>query len=77
MIELKNLTKSYATPKGRHYVFKDLNAVLPADVDLSTRLTKKVSLNVPVMSAAISMIMMIDGVIAPRQAAIPPAFPFL
>ena len=29
MIELKNLTKSYATPKGRHYVFKDLNAVLP------------------------------------------------
>nr|WP_279169070.1 ABC transporter ATP-binding protein [Providencia huaxiensis] len=29
MIELKNLTKSYATPKGRHYVFKNLNAVLP------------------------------------------------
>ena len=29
MIELKNLTKSYATPKGRHYVFKDLNAILP------------------------------------------------
>lgn len=29
MIELKNLTKSYTTPKGRHFVFKDLNAVLP------------------------------------------------
>jgi capsular polysaccharide transport system ATP-binding protein len=29
MIELKGLTKSYVTPKGRHYVFKDLNAILP------------------------------------------------
>lgn len=29
MIELRNLTKSYTTPKGRHYVFKNLNAVLP------------------------------------------------
>ncbi|MCH7379959.1 MULTISPECIES: ABC transporter ATP-binding protein [Acinetobacter] len=29
MIELRNLTKSYVTPKGRHYVFKDLHAVLP------------------------------------------------
>lgn len=29
MIELRNLTKSYATPKGRHYVFKNLNAILP------------------------------------------------
>ncbi|ATO19228.1 ABC transporter ATP-binding protein [Acinetobacter sp. LoGeW2-3] len=29
MIELKNLTKSYATPTGRHYVFKNLNAILP------------------------------------------------
>lgn len=29
MIELRNLTKSYITPKGRHYVFKNLNAVLP------------------------------------------------
>ena len=29
MIELKGLTKSYVTPKGRHYVFKNLNAVLP------------------------------------------------
>ncbi|MEB3767527.1 ABC transporter ATP-binding protein [Acinetobacter sp. MD2] len=29
MIELRQLTKSYVTPKGRHFVFKDLNAVLP------------------------------------------------
>lgn len=29
MIELKGLTKSFVTPKGRHYVFKDLNAILP------------------------------------------------
>lgn len=29
MIELKDLTKSYRTHSGRHYVFKDLNAVLP------------------------------------------------
>ena len=29
MIELKGLTKSYVTPKGRHYVFKNLNAILP------------------------------------------------
>ena len=29
MIELNNLTKSYVTPKGRHYVFKNLNAILP------------------------------------------------
>ncbi|ONG41685.1 ABC transporter ATP-binding protein [Alkanindiges hydrocarboniclasticus] len=29
MIILENLTKSYVTPKGRHYVFKNLNAVLP------------------------------------------------
>lgn len=29
MIQLENLTKSYVTPKGRHYVFKNLNAVLP------------------------------------------------
>lgn len=29
MIELKGLTKSYVTPKGRHFVFKNLNAVLP------------------------------------------------
>jgi capsular polysaccharide transport system ATP-binding protein len=29
MILIKNLTKSYRTPKGRHYVFKDLNIELP------------------------------------------------
>ncbi|MFW1828160.1 MULTISPECIES: ABC transporter ATP-binding protein [unclassified Acinetobacter] len=29
MIELNGLTKSYVTPKGRHYVFKDLDAILP------------------------------------------------
>lgn len=29
MIELKELTKSFVTPKGRHYVFNDLNAILP------------------------------------------------
>lgn len=29
MIRLENLTKSFATPKGKHYVFKNLNAVLP------------------------------------------------
>ncbi len=29
MIELRDITKSYATPKGRHFVFKNLNAVLP------------------------------------------------
>ena len=29
MIELKKLTKSYVTPKGRHYVFRNLSAVLP------------------------------------------------
>ncbi|MEC8886635.1 MAG: ABC transporter ATP-binding protein [Pseudomonadota bacterium] len=31
MIELKSLTKSYLTPKGRHYVFKDLNVILPSN----------------------------------------------
>lgn len=29
MIELKDITKSYATPKGRHFVFRGLNATLP------------------------------------------------
>lgn len=29
MIRLEDLTKSYVTPKGRHYVFKNLNALLP------------------------------------------------
>lgn len=31
MIKIENLTKSYRTPKGRHYVFKDLNVELPSD----------------------------------------------
>lgn len=29
MIELKNLTKSYITKYGRHYVFKNVNAIFP------------------------------------------------
>ena len=29
MITLENLTKSYKTPAGRHYVFKDINLELP------------------------------------------------
>lgn len=29
MIRIENLTKSYKTPTGRHYVFKDLNIELP------------------------------------------------
>ncbi|EPE7490223.1 ABC transporter ATP-binding protein [Cronobacter universalis] len=29
MIVIENLTKSYRTPAGRHYVFKDLNLTLP------------------------------------------------
>lgn len=31
MIRIENLTKSYKTPKGRHYVFKDFNVELPAN----------------------------------------------
>ncbi len=30
MIELRNLSKSYRTPKGRHHVFRDLNLVIPS-----------------------------------------------
>jgi capsular polysaccharide transport system ATP-binding protein len=30
MIKIENLTKSYRTPSGRHYVFKDLNIELPS-----------------------------------------------
>ncbi|MCS3423631.1 capsular polysaccharide transport system ATP-binding protein [Rahnella sp. BIGb0603] len=30
MIKIEKLTKSYRTPKGRHYVFKDLNVELPS-----------------------------------------------
>lgn len=29
MIKIENLTKSYRTPQGRHYVFKNLNLELP------------------------------------------------
>ncbi|MGJ3241967.1 MAG: ABC transporter ATP-binding protein [Opitutales bacterium] len=29
MIEIRNLTKSYRTGHGRHYVFRDVNAVFP------------------------------------------------
>ncbi len=31
MIRIENLTKSYRTPKGRHYVFKNLNIELPSN----------------------------------------------
>lgn len=31
MIKIENLTKSYRTPKGRHYVFKDINIELPSE----------------------------------------------
>ncbi len=31
MIKLENLTKSYITKKGRHFVFKDLNIILPSN----------------------------------------------
>ena len=30
MINIENITKSYKTPKGRHYVFKNLNIVFPS-----------------------------------------------
>lgn len=30
MIKIENLTKSYLTPTGRHYVFKDLNLEIPS-----------------------------------------------
>ena len=30
MIKMENLTKSYRTPTGRHYVFKDLNIEIPS-----------------------------------------------
>lgn len=30
MIKIENLTKSYHTPTGRHYVFKDLNLEIPS-----------------------------------------------
>lgn len=31
MIKIQNLTKSYSTPKGRHYVFKNLNVDIPSN----------------------------------------------
>lgn len=31
MIKIENLTKSYRTPAGKHYVFKDLNLQLPSE----------------------------------------------
>lgn len=31
MIKLNNITKSYKTPKGKHFVFKGLNIHLPSD----------------------------------------------
>jgi len=31
MIKIENLTKSYKTPKGRHYVFKDFSIELPSN----------------------------------------------
>ncbi|OTG86717.1 ABC transporter ATP-binding protein [Acinetobacter sp. ANC 4558] len=35
MIELRALTKSYVTPKGRHFVFKNLNAILPENKSIA------------------------------------------
>jgi capsular polysaccharide transport system ATP-binding protein len=35
MIELRNITKSYVTPKGRHYVFRDLSFVFPDDANIA------------------------------------------
>lgn len=35
MIELKNLSKSFLTPNGRHYVFKNLNAVMPENKSIA------------------------------------------
>lgn len=35
MIKIENLTKSYRTPSGRHYVFKDLNLTLPSNKSIA------------------------------------------
>ncbi|WP_044179828.1 ABC transporter ATP-binding protein [Phytobacter massiliensis] len=35
MIKISKLTKSYKTPKGRHYVFKGLDLELPADKSIA------------------------------------------
>ncbi len=34
MLELRNLTKWYATPRGRRYVFRDLSFAFPADASI-------------------------------------------
>lgn len=34
MLELRNLTKWYATPRGRRYVFRDLNFIFPPDASI-------------------------------------------
>lgn len=34
MLELRNLTKWYGTPRGRRYVFRDLNFVFPPDASI-------------------------------------------
>lgn len=34
MLELRNLTKWYPTPRGRRYVFRDLNFVFPAGANI-------------------------------------------
>ena len=35
MIKIENLTKSYRTPQGRHYVFKDLNVEIPSGTSVA------------------------------------------
>lgn len=35
MIKIENLTKSYKTPTGRHYVFKDLNVEIPSKKNIA------------------------------------------
>lgn len=34
MIKIRNLTKSYRTPSGRHYVFQNLNLDIPSDTSV-------------------------------------------
>lgn len=35
MIRIENLTKSYSTPAGRHFVFKNLSVILPSDKSIA------------------------------------------
>lgn len=35
MFELRNITKSYLTPRGRRYIFRDLSIVMPADKNIA------------------------------------------